>query len=174
MSVLGEAANPIASAAARSFSVEAEALVLTCIDCRFHDPQLAAALASHRLTISDCDIVRLAGASLGVDLFAGWRDAFLFHVGFCVRNHGIRKVVILDHEGCGMYDAFDFPATATEHRLHMDRVAQLVMDYFPSLRVSTGIMTLSNATKQTKARAVPWAPDSNEGKGALQVIAGEA
>jgi len=58
------------------------------------------------------DHVSIAGASLGVTtpLMPHWNQTFWDHVDLAVKLHGVKRLVIVEHQDCGAYRAFVLPA----------------------------------------------------------------
>lgn len=83
-------------------SGRAEVLLLTCMDYRFMDE--VERFMTKKGYRNKYDHIVLAGASLGAtDTFQEWTKVFNDHVELGKRLHGIKKVMVIDHQDCGAY-----------------------------------------------------------------------
>jgi len=60
------------------------------------------------------DQLILAGASLGVVHKREWQITFLDQLGFAIKEHGVKEVMILDHRDCGAYKKLLVPGVGPE------------------------------------------------------------
>jgi carbonic anhydrase len=60
------------------------------------------------------DQLILAGASLGIVHKREWEITFLDQLGFAIKEHGVREVMILDHRDCGAYKKLLVPGVGPE------------------------------------------------------------
>jgi len=102
-------------------SKQIEALAVTCIDFRFITRQVAYLDTNLRLT-QNYDLVASAGASLAAvsEMFPASVTQFWNQVAIARRFHAIKKIVFIDHMGCGAYGTeFNVPTPDDERRRHM-------------------------------------------------------
>ncbi len=89
---------------------KAKAILLTCIDLRFHNTidEAMNKLGLH----GQYDQMILAGASLGAMLTFGpdrkphWQQTFLETVALSIEVHDTEGIVIMDHMDCGAYKRY--------------------------------------------------------------------
>jgi carbonic anhydrase len=60
------------------------------------------------------DQLILAGASLGAVHKPEWMTTFLDQLGFAIKEHGVKEVLILDHRDCGAYKHLLIPGVGPE------------------------------------------------------------
>ena len=76
-------------------------LMLTCMDSRY--PHRILETMDSKGLRGKYDQLILAGASLGVVHKREWTTTFLDQLGFAIKEHGVKEVLILDHRDCGAY-----------------------------------------------------------------------
>jgi len=76
-------------------------LMLTCMDSRY--PHRIIQTMDSKGLRGKYDQLILAGASLGIVHKREWRTTFLDQLGFAIKEHGVKEVLILDHRDCGAY-----------------------------------------------------------------------
>ena len=94
---------PLSAAGQKSAPLQADILLLSCMDFRLVDvPERH--MASRGLK-GKYDHVILAGAALGAttDKYPSWNQGFWDHLDVAIQFHGVHKVVIMDHRDCGAY-----------------------------------------------------------------------
>lgn len=136
-------------------SHDAEVLLLTCIDFRFFH-KVAEHIAAAGLS-GKFDHVIIAGAELGavVDFppepKLHWQQFFLEHLALSKELHSIKRVVVLGHRDCGAYKKFKVlpnnPTPEEEeaaHKLHGDRLEELVKRFHPKLLVEKYLLSLDS------------------------------
>ncbi len=123
------------------------AVVVTCIDFRFH-PQLPSALARD-LGVEAYDLISLAGGAGNLALFGSQdvarRKVALGDIRTAVALHGASRVVLLNHQQCGKYAAAgrEFPDLASERSYHtgeLTTAARLAREQFPEVEVIPGFI----------------------------------
>jgi carbonic anhydrase len=87
-------------------------LMLTCMDSRY--PHRIIQTMDARGLRGKYDQLILAGASLGVIHKRAWQTTFLDQLGFAIKEHGVKEVMILDHRDCGAYKKLLKPGVGPE------------------------------------------------------------
>src|SRR5258708_17548565 len=87
-------------------------LMLTCMDSRY--PHRIIQIMDSKGLRGKYDQLILAGASLGVVHKREWRTTFLDQLGFAIKEHGVKEVMILDHRDCGAYKKLLVPGVGPE------------------------------------------------------------
>jgi carbonic anhydrase len=87
-------------------------LMLTCMDSRY--PQRIIQTMDSRGLRGKYDQLILAGASLGIVHKREWQTTFLDQLGFAIKEHGVKEVMILDHRDCGAYKKLLVPGVGPE------------------------------------------------------------
>lgn len=103
-----------------------DALLLTCIDYRFVDNTVKFMNTSGYL--NNYDLYVLAGASLGVNQhkYPYWSDTFWNHVDIARKLHNIKKIIVMEHEDCGMYKLiYDKEDMMDKADIHLDNLMKL-------------------------------------------------
>lgn len=148
-------AMTIDPAIARAEKKVPKALVLSCIDYRI--------LEAERYFLSlqnlggQYDFTALAGASIALSGIPHQHDAEAFwdQLDLSYRIHHITKVIILDHEGCEVYEYKIDPnltknpelelATHTEY---LSRAYWAIRDRYPDLNIELYFVKLNTEVKQ--------------------------
>jgi carbonic anhydrase len=132
--------------------VEAEALVLSCIDPRVQEP-VHKYLDERGLTGRYCHFV-IAGAAIAVvaPVFFSWRRVFWDNLAIAVRVNQIKKIIALDHRDCSVaktaYSEAALATPAAEAKTHQRVLGQFrkqVSERQPKLAVETGLMALDGS-----------------------------
>ena len=81
-------------------------LVLSCIDHRLIDDTID--VLKQENSIDGLDHIILAGASLGFNQmeYLDWRTTFVEHLDLAIKLHDIKKIIVVDHDDCGVYNLF--------------------------------------------------------------------
>ena len=87
-------------------------LMLTCMDSRY--PHRIIQTMDSKGLRGKYDQLILAGASLGIVHKREWRTTFLDQLGFAIKEHGVKEVMILDHRDCGAYKKLLVPGVGPE------------------------------------------------------------
>lgn len=87
-------------------------LMLTCMDSRY--PHRIIQIMDSKGLRGKYDQLILAGASLGVVHKRAWTTTFLDQLGFAIKEHGVKEVLILDHRDCGAYKKLLVPGVGPE------------------------------------------------------------
>ncbi len=127
----------------RAIAHEAAALVVSCIDFRFIEPLqrflTAQALAGHH------DWTALAGASLAVT------ETFFDRLDLAYRLHGVRRVLICDHQDCGAYRLcypnLRLAIEREQHRQVLAQARQAIRDRYPEVTVEGYWATLAGTVE---------------------------
>lgn len=123
-----------------------QALVLACIDFRFHD-KLNQWLNDKGLK-DNADQVKIAGGVLSIIKPTEMRDRdFLLHqLGISVSLHEIKQVYLINHEDCGAYGGKkSFASDAEElekHIIDMRDAKKIILEKFPQLEVKLIFATI--------------------------------
>ncbi len=148
-------ASLIDPAIARAEKKIPKALVLSCIDYRI--------LEAERYFLSlqnlggQYDFVSLAGASLALSGLPHQYDAEAFwdQLDISYRLHQIKKVMILDHEDCSVYEYKIDPNLAkspelelTTHTEYLSRAYWAIRDRYPDLNIELYFVKLNTEVKQ--------------------------
>jgi hypothetical protein len=149
------AASTIDPAIARAEKKVPKALVLSCIDYRI--------LEAERYFLSlqnlggQYDFVALAGGSLALSGLPHQYDAEAFwdQLDISYRLHQIKKVMILDHEDCSVYQYKIDPNLAnspelelTTHTEYLSRAYWAIRDRYPDLNIELYFVKLNTEVKQ--------------------------
>ncbi|HBV58206.1 MAG TPA: hypothetical protein DEB73_03025 [Candidatus Magasanikbacteria bacterium] len=116
-----------------------KALILHCIDFRFHE-SIKNWLKEKGLT-NNCDIVSLAGASKGLitPKNPAEPEIILRQIEISSNLHKISQVILMNHTDCGAYGGRDaFVTSEDEHSQHvgdMQKAKKLILKKFPELEV---------------------------------------
>jgi hypothetical protein len=120
--------------------IEADWLLVMCIDCRY--PHVVHEFMRKHHTMQLYDQLVLAGAALAATKSHTqrnhWSKTFLEHVGMAIDLHNIRGVLILDHRTCGAYKEFGLLTGADDnsereleqHRIVAQEAADLAIKEF--------------------------------------------
>jgi carbonic anhydrase len=142
--------QPLAVVAA----VDAEALVLSCIDPRVQDP-LRKYLDGRGLT-GQYNHFAIAGAAIAVvsPVFSSWRKAFWDNVALSVQLNRIKKIIAVDHRDCDAAklayrdSAVATPAAETKtHQRALLEFRKQVGQRQPKLAVETALMALDGSVE---------------------------
>ena len=126
-----------------------EAMILNCIDPRFHVP-LDEYAARQKLTGKFSQFT-IAGAAIGVvaPAFNAWHQAFWDNLAASIQLHSIPKVIVINHRDCGAariaYGDASIATPAAETETHRKAFAQFKAELtkrHPKFGVETGLMSL--------------------------------
>lgn len=122
-----------------------EALVLTCIDFRFHE-KLKDALA--KLKIKNYDLMALAGGAknLASPTKAIYQKTVLDNIKLAADLHKIKKVILVNHIDCGAYGGSNSHKNKKEeiafHKSELKKSEEVIKTVFPNLKVKTELLLL--------------------------------
>lgn len=145
----GLAVAALAPSFAFAGSGKYEAMVLSCIDPRFHEP-IRDQMASRKMTGQYSQFV-VAGASIGVvaPAFKDWHKTFWDNLGASIQLHSINRVIVINHRDCGAAKiAYGESAVKTadiETKTHREALAEFrrqLKERHPSLGAETNLMAL--------------------------------
>jgi carbonic anhydrase len=115
-------------------------LLVRCMDFRL-EPAISKWLRDNSM-VGDVDVISVAGACKEfANVAADCVPAFLYsQVELSYRKHGVRRVILTQHEDCGAYGtqtAFESPA-AEKSKLTSDmkRTKEILRTKYPDLQVS--------------------------------------
>ncbi|HTX91375.1 MAG TPA: carbonic anhydrase [Anaerolineales bacterium] len=100
-----------------------EAIVVHCMDARLQKP--INDWLQRRFNLSDYDRISLAGGVFELDMI-------LKQIEISHTRHKTRKVILVNHENCGMYTQDNSPE---RHAADLRRAEQRIKDEFPQLEV---------------------------------------
>ena len=135
-------------------SGQIEALVLSCIDFRFVNFERD--FLQEKGLNNQYDWLTLAGASLALADFPSPAESQTFwdELDLSVRLHGIKKVIILDHQDCGAYASkidsqlSQNPKQEEEiHRQYLSQAYRSIKEHHPSLGVELYFVKLDGQTQ---------------------------
>lgn len=135
---------------ARAAEHKAKALVLSCIDFRFVQPERD--LLSLQHLGNQYDWTALAGASLALAGFPhkAESEAFWDQLALSHQLHQIEKVIILDHQDCGAYASKIDPNLSQDpereqqvHADYLNRAYWEIKKRYPALTVDLYFLTLN-------------------------------
>lgn len=110
---------------------KAEALIVTCIDFRLQEA--INQWISQNFSPKTFDRVALAGGVKNLDIIMG-------QIEIAKRLHGIKKVVLINHEDCGAYGD---EGTEEKHRDDLHVAKEKIQSKFPDLAVDTYYLHLN-------------------------------
>lgn len=104
---------------------KAESIIVTCIDFRLQEA--INNWISKNFAPKTFDRVALAGGAKNLDTILGQID-------IAVRLHHIKKIVLINHEDCGVYGEAGMPA---RHTQDLKEAKAKVRETYPDLQVET-------------------------------------
>lgn len=113
------------------------ALVISCIDFRIQ--RCVEEWARKNLGEGNYDRVALAGGVKN-------RDVILGQVDISVRLHGIKKVILMNHEDCGAYGD---EGTEAKHKEDLSEAAEVTRAKYPMLEIQTYYVKLDGSVAPT-------------------------
>lgn len=122
-----------------------EALVLTCIDFRFHEKLKSALL---ELKIKNYDLLSLAGGAknLASPARAIYQKTVLDNIKLAAQLHKIKKVILVNHNDCGAYGGSGKHKNLREeiifHKSELKKAEELIKKTFPNLKTKIELLTL--------------------------------
>jgi len=122
-----------------------EAIVLTCIDFRFHE-KLKNALV--KLKIKKYDLLALAGGAknLASPTKAIYQKTVLDNIKLAADLHKIKTVVLCNHIDCGAYGGSgkykNLREETTFHKSELKKSEELIKKTFSKLKVKIELLTL--------------------------------
>lgn len=146
---------------------ETEALLLSCMDFRFID-KTERYMAGRGLR-DKYDHLILAGASLGAltEKYPAWNQTFWEHLDIAIQLHRIRKVLVMDHQDCGVYKVIlrehFAQAPAKEKMAHTSKLKQLgklIKEKYPRLEVELLLMSLDGKVEVINMWSTNWTGDA--------------
>ncbi len=106
-------------------------LLVSCLDFRIQ--KTVEDWARQNLGVRNYDRVTLAGGAKDF-------QTIMKQIDLSVKLHGIKKVVLMNHQDCGAYGE---SGTEEKHRRDLLAAASAVKSKYPSLQVETYFVTLS-------------------------------
>ncbi len=88
----------------------------------------------------ECDLITRGGAiqDLVRPQSEGFKDAVIRDLTVSVKKHSVTKIILLNHEDCGAYEAMDFEARErelTQHTKDLEEAKKIVEETFPGVEV---------------------------------------
>ena len=139
----------------------ASTLLVSCVDFRLRDETSRLMEEYFQLT-DNYDEVVLPGASLALvqHEYKGWSDALEHFIEVVSKLHHIKRVVFLDHLGCGAYKMLigneHVSTEADEEKVHREVLgvaAAIVKEKFPELEVYALLMGLDGVIKNCDVKS---------------------
>jgi len=96
----------------------------------------------------------LAGASLGYNQskFADWGDLFRKHVELAEKLHGVKEIIVIDHDKCGAYKLFYGDLTPEKERqLHFENLVKFqnsMKQLHPTIKLHAFLMALNGTVEK--------------------------
>ena len=118
-----------------------DALVIHCIDFRFHEA--IKNFLQNELGIKSYDLLTIPGAAkhLTAAGSAARRDGLLEDIGISIRLHEPKEIILINHSDCGAYGgraAFSDEATEeAAHRAALEEATTLLKKQFTSTSIKT-------------------------------------
>ncbi len=122
-----------------------EALVLTCIDFRFHE-KLKVSLA--KLKIKNYDLMALAGGAKNLASPAKviYQKTVLDNIRLAADLHKIKTVILINHIDCGAYGGSGKYKNKKEeiafHKSELKKAEELIKKIFPNLKTKVELLIL--------------------------------
>lgn len=135
-----------------------DALVLSCIDFRFH--QLLTDYVRRDLGISRFDLVALAGGAknLASPAKKGYKEAVLDNIDIAIRLHGIKGVILTNHMDCGAYGGSGKFATRDEeiafHEAELRKAEVKIRGKFSGLEITLVLVGVHEADRSVTFKKV--------------------
>ena len=133
----------------------ASTLLVSCVDFRLRD-ETSRLMEDYFHLTDNYDEVVLPGASLALvqHEYQGWSDALEHFIDVVSKLHHIKRVIFLDHLGCGAYKMLigkeHVSTEVDEEKVHQEVLsvaASIVRNKFPGLEVYALLMGLDGVVK---------------------------
>lgn len=127
-----------------------DALVIHCIDFRFHEA--IKNFLQNELGIKSYDLLTIPGAAKHLTAIgsAARRDGLLEDIGISLRLHEPKEIILINHSDCGAYGgraAFvDEAAEEVTHRAALKGAATLLKNEFTSTSIKTYFASIRGDT----------------------------
>ncbi len=119
-------------------SYSCQAIVISCMDFRLHNALHLR--TDEKFGCHGYDLVHVAGGG-GAILSQDSMELVLKQIGLSVKLHGVKEVVLVNHEDCGAYGGKKMFANDQEerrkHRDDLEAAAAIVSARYPTLAVTT-------------------------------------
>jgi hypothetical protein len=134
---------------------ETSTLLVSCVDFRLRD-ETDKLMEKHLFLMDDYDEIALPGASLALvqTKYPHWNKTLKDLIGLIEKLHHIKRVIFLDHRGCGAYNLLqgkEHAATPEKethsHKAVLDRAREILKKDFPKLKVYTLLMGLDGVVE---------------------------
>lgn len=134
---------------------EASTLLISCVDFRLRD-ETERLMSKHFFLRDDYDEVVLPGAALSLvqTQYPHWSKTLEDLVRLIERLHHIKRVIFLDHRGCGAYNLLQGKEHAEtkeketlSHKIILDAARSMLKTKFPNLTVHTLLMGLDGVVE---------------------------
>lgn len=116
-----------------------DALVLSCIDFRFHEGFLEK--VKSELGVENFDLVALAGGAKNIVSPADrkFSDVVFWNIEIAAKLHEIKKVILTNHMDCGAYEGSNsFGSREDEinfHKTELSFAREMIRKKFPDLDI---------------------------------------
>ena len=114
-----------------------KALVLHCMDYRFQS-EFRRFLSEDLDLDGRCDALTVGGSciSLARPSDAPGKEYILHQIGLSASLHGIREVILINHQDCGAYLPFeDAMSERVQHETDLQKARQVIQSVHPDLEV---------------------------------------
>lgn len=134
---------------------EASTLLISCVDFRLRD-ETDKLMETHLSLLDDYDEIALPGASLALvqTKYPHWGKTVKDLISLLEKLHHIKRVIFLDHCGCGAYKLLqgkEHAATREKethsHKIVFDKAREILKKEFPNLKVYTLLMGLDGVVE---------------------------
>lgn len=123
--------------------------VLSCMDYSLVDKTIE--LLKNECCMDEFDHFILAGASLGYNQikYPDWKTAFTEHLDLAIEMHNIKKIIVLEHEGCSAYrmlyedDDVNIYNENSYHFMNMIQFVNTMQELYPDIPVECYLLPLN-------------------------------
>ena len=133
----------------------ASTLLVSCVDFRLRDETNRLMTEYFELT-DEYDEIAMPGASLALiqHKHKEWSDSLEEFIGLIEKLHHIKRIIFLDHQGCGAYKLLlgaehvkTNELEEAEHRKVLADATSIIKKKFPKLKVYTLLIGLDGVVK---------------------------
>lgn len=134
----------------------ASTLLISCVDFRLRD-ETHRFMDEELMLLNDYDEMSFPGASLGLvnAKYPHWGQSINEIIGLLKELHNIKRVILLDHRGCGAYnlivgkDHAETPEKEKQsHQKVLREAKELIQKNFPKLDVNMLLMGLDGVVER--------------------------
>ncbi|MBC8464766.1 MAG: hypothetical protein H8D63_00070 [Parcubacteria group bacterium] len=116
--------------------------LITCEDFRLHQRGDGRNYVANFIESlgGECDLITRGGAiqDLVRPQSEGYKNALIRDLTVSVKKHDVEKIILLNHEDCGAYEAMDFKAREQEldqHTADLHTAKEVIEKEFPGVEV---------------------------------------